>query len=283
MSPTVSMTPTKSPPPKKVNQGKGQQQQQLTAAGAGATTAEGRIIDNLIPKLLTSIEETIEKVLERKLEEFIERKLEEFLERKLEEVLGNKMGEMDRKLEKATERQEIDSIKLKMELEKNEQRLRRDNFIIQGFRETETEKVDDLLEGMRHLCEVLNVPFQREAIGDIHRIGKKSAGKSRPVLVKSNAIQKARIFQKKRELRGNSSLKDNPALEDKVLIYEDLTLPRRKLLQEVKKCSSVEYCYTRDGQIKCKRKDGRFVTIESPDDLFHLGAENVQYSDFYRN
>ena len=62
-----------------------------------------------------------------------------------------------------------------------------------------------------------------------------------------------------------------------VYIYEDLTPLRSSLLYYVKKVSGVKFAYTRDGKIMVVMNDDHKVYIESPDDLFRLGQNSIDY------
>ncbi len=63
----------------------------------------------------------------------------------------------------------------------------------------------------------------------------------------------------------------------------DLTILRRRLLDVVKKCPRVSRANTKDGKIFCNlreaRPNDRPIIIESPDDLFKLGFDDVPYEE----
>jgi hypothetical protein len=195
-------------------------------------------------------------------------------------TMEKKLSHIERKLENLHEELQREKVKNKIEQEKQEQFSRRDNLIIQGIAETDTETKDDLVDRVVDLCEILRIKVAKEAIGDIHRIGKKS-DKARPVVVKSNRIVKSKIMGAKKILKYNDQLKANPKFGEWVSIYEDMTETKRKLMKAVKDNPNVDYCFGRDGVIRCKKKDGTFINIESADDLFHLGFNDIDYSEYY--
>jgi hypothetical protein len=62
-----------------------------------------------------------------------------------------------------------------------------------------------------------------------------------------------------------------------VFINEDLTKLRFKLFQMVRKCEEVKSASTRDGKIICYLQNGTKAVISSPDDLFKIGFQDVDY------
>jgi len=70
-------------------------------------------------------------------------------------------------------------------------------------------------------------------------------------------------------------------LDEKVILMEDLTEPRRKLLSLAKKQYSVDFAFAKDGNVVCKMKNGKFQTVKTADDLFQIGVDDVDYRDIY--
>ena len=64
-------------------------------------------------------------------------------------------------------------------------------------------------------------------------------------------------------------------------IFEDLTVPRQKLLRAVRDLSDTDFAFVKEGSILARRKDGKFIKVDSADDLFHLGGKYIVYKDFY--
>ena len=65
---------------------------------------------------------------------------------------------------------------------------------------------------------------------------------------------------------------------DNVYITDDLTQLRLKLKSVVKNIEGVTKLFTRDGNIHCDKGGSHFV-ISSPDDLFNLGVDEINYKD----
>ena len=76
-------------------------------------------------------------------------------------------------------------------------------------------------------------------------------------------------------LSGHKNLKNTDYKN--VFINEDLTKLRFKLFQMVRKCEDVKSASTRDGKIICSLQNGTKAVISSPDDLFKLGFQDVDY------
>ena len=82
-------------------------------------------------------------------------------------------------------------------------------------------------------------------------------------------------------LKDNQRVKDNPTFSERVVIYEDLTTARRKLFKVVRESSEVDFCYTREGTIMAKWKDGQFVNVNHADNLSKIGMETIDYAHYY--
>lgn len=149
-----------------------------------------------------------------------------------------------------------------------DQQSRRDNVRITGL--PEVEGAEDTLDTFMTLAQALKLVFTGK-IGDAYRIGKKTQGKNRQVIVKfENRIDRFKFLASRKELK-QSDFKD-------VYVSEDLTPLRFKLFQMVRKHEGVKNAHTRDGKIHCFMKNGGArVVIESPDDLFKLGFQDVDY------
>ena len=55
---------------------------------------------------------------------------------------------------------------------------------------------------------------------------------------------------------------------------------RLKLLQYVKNIDNVKSAVKRKGKIHCVMKNGKKMTVDNPDDLFHLGVADIDYGEF---
>ncbi len=124
-------------------------------------------------------------------------------------------------------------------------------------------------------CEVV---FKSEDISVCHRVGRKVEGgarrRPRDVLCRfvTRATKMAMMSNKKK-------LKEKEGYKD-VYINENLTPMRAKLFATVRKCQNVKSAFTSQGKIICFLNDGTRHAIESPDDLFKLGFDEINYKDF---
>ena len=92
---------------------------------------------------------------------------------------------------------------------------------------------------------------------------------------------KDRILKNKKKLKDNQKIKEDARFGDKVIIMEDVTEARQKLLRIVRETPSVDFAFVQDGVVKCKCRDGRFHRIETADDLYHIGHDDAQYDAVY--
>ena len=68
-----------------------------------------------------------------------------------------------------------------------------------------------------------------------------------------------------------------------MLIFDELTEARERLLRTVRAAQQVEFVFVKDGYILAKVNGRRFVKLENADDLFHIGISDVDYADYYKN
>ena len=68
-----------------------------------------------------------------------------------------------------------------------------------------------------------------------------------------------------------------------IFMYDDFTPLRAKLLRAAKNHPNVRSAYTRDGINHCNIQNGSHVVVESPDDLFHLGVDDINWNEFGLN
>ena len=145
----------------------------------------------------------------------------------------------------------------------------------------ETTKVveDKILE----LASNIQVPLKREDISVAHRNGKKQGNKPRPILCKFVSRR-----TKDQMIENRNKLKNAGPAYNKVCIYKDLTQLRSKMLRLVKTRKEVHHAYTANGKIVACLKDQvnpenkvnlKKVFIDTPDDLFHLGFEEIPYKE----
>ena len=157
------------------------------------------------------------------------------------------------------------------DLDKLQQYGRRENMRIAGLPETENENVR---EKVNNIGQRIGVTIPESAINVVHRTGPRGGPRPpRMVLVRFASRE-----VKYELLRNKKNLKDIPDLKG-IFIGEDLTPLRAKLLRKVKSLPNVKNANTKDGIIHCNMNNGSHVIVESPDDLFHVGLDEVDYNE----
>ena len=160
-------------------------------------------------------------------------------------------------------------LETKYELDKLEQYTRRDNIKVAGIQEEDGE---DLPKKIIGLAKELNVSLTHSDISTVHRVGKSKQGNPRPVICRFTARHK-----KDELLKNRKKLKDMPSHKGKTYINEDLTTLRYKLLSYAKSLPVVNRANSHNGKIFCTRSNGALTILDSPDDLFNLGVDELDY------
>jgi hypothetical protein len=176
-----------------------------------------------------------------------------------------------------TERLQQTCLQLRYQLDRQEQYSRRETIRICGLPEKIEEDVEK--EILRVFSDA-GCTVSREEISTAHRNGQKQEGKCRPILVKFvSRRSKTNVMKKKSSLKGKELYK-------RVYLNDDLTPLRMRLLRLVKKIDGVERASTTpDGRIRCEMKkrpgqtNAAVVLVDSPDDLFKLGVDQVDYEE----
>ena len=202
------------------------------------------------------------------------------LEQQLEKTIKVIAGSLTDNFKKELCRLQQSNLQLRYELDRQEQYSRRETVRIVGLPEEKDESVE---EKVMSLFGKLDCGVQKEEISIAHRNGKVSGDPKKPrhILVRfTSRRSKAKVMAKKKCLKNDKNCQ-------KVYINDDLTALRSKLLKKAKSSLSVERAYpTSDGHIKCllKKKNGQevneVVIVDTPDDLFHLGFDRVDYAEF---
>ena len=231
-----------------------------TIDGASAANLVHQIVQGLTPVLTTAIATAINAATQAMVKAVVKQTAD-----KVQEQLGEKLQQQ--------------SLLFKYEVDRLEQYSRRDSLRISGLDEPENEAEADLQQKIVQLGEDMGVELRGENISVCHRLGRKSreSHRSRPVICKFVARStKMNMLQNKRNLKGKDGYK-------KVYINEDLTVLRSKLFAEVRKNDKVKSATTREGKVICYLKDPRQpgpVVLETPDDLFKLGYDDIDYKTF---
>ena len=207
-----------------------------------------------------------------------------------EEVTEIVREEINRENDKM--KSELNEIKLeakKLEVfraDAREQADKKDSVIVMGVKEEDGESDGSLVTTVQALGKIIGVDIKKADVKSVRRAGKKRINqKNRGVVVTLCPDKKKLVMAKKSSLKDKSAeLSEKNKFESKVMIFDDLTETRRKLLKTTKEAEEVDFAYVKEGKILAKLKARQqFVKIENADDLIHIGVNSVNYSDFYRN
>ena len=150
-----------------------------------------------------------------------------------------------------------------------DQYSRRENVRITGIPEGEGTE-ENLVDKIIQVASSMGVVIDVSSFNDVHRLGVKRPGQNRQIIVRfMNRTLKIKFLSGRKNLK-NTDYKN-------VFINEDLTKLRFKLFQMVRKCEEVKSASTRDGKIICYLQNGTKAVISSPDDLFKIGFQDVDY------
>lgn len=161
--------------------------------------------------------------------------------------------------------------------DKLEQYTRRDNLRLFNFPNCAD---DELYDKFIELGTVLGVEIQRYHINTIHKLPANAAARAMSVIVRLNSrkIRNDLLYSRK------APLNTPDCIFRGVFIKEDLTQQRSKLLKFLFAHDNVEKARTSEGRIRVSLKSdrgaGKSVMIENPDDLFKIGIDNVDITQF---
>ena len=145
---------------------------------------------------------------------------------------------------------------------------RRENVRISNVPEVEDE---DLIKTLIEIGGSIGVAIKADNINTIHRIGPKREGKARQIIARFVHREPRYLLLKNRvDLKKTERYKN-------IYIAEDLTQMKFKLLYYVKKQRNVKSAFTKEGRIHCTLDDDSKVIIDTPDDLFKIGMDNIDY------
>ena len=168
----------------------------------------------------------------------------------------------------------------RIDQDKQDQQMRAKNMAIFGVSEAEAETEDDLQLVVKDIAKEIGHSFQHEF--SVQRIGKKKGDKPRGLLVKcSSKDDKDKVIERKKALKNNKKIKEDKRFSDFVVVVEDVTQPRQRLLRYVRNLPQAEFAFIKDGAILVKERLGKFVKIETPDDLFKLGVKDLDCGEFF--
>lgn len=187
-----------------------------------------------------SLEIMINKVCAKflnKIEEQFDKKFEN-LESKLN-ILCDKFSA----LEKAVEKNEKIVCEINKRMDEIEQNQRNKTLRFVGINESEGEQLVSTITNIVNIT--LKVKCTVTDISNIYRVGKPSNEKSRAILVEFVSYLKRNEIINARKLLKNTG----------IIMYEDLTGKRYKLLQLAKKKYGVHNAWTRGGRLYVKHND----------------------------
>lgn len=148
---------------------------------------------------------------------------------------------------------------------------RKENVRLSGVKESDDGADENFNDIISMIGQAMDVQINATAIVDAHRLGKKTPGKCRQIIVRfANRSMRNKFIVNRKRLKQSENFKN-------VFITDDLTPLRFKLFQMVRKNEDVKNAHTRDGKIICVLKNGTKAVIESPDDLFKIGVDDVDY------
>ena len=177
------------------------------------------------------------------------------------------------------------SLLLRYEQDRLEQYSRQESVRVAGIPGDNDETPEQLSQKLSDVLKECEPSVTAEDISVLHRAGPLnlsggSHNPKRPVLCKFIARSKEEAVMK-----GKKKLKANEDDRFKhVYVNEDLTVLRAKLFSFARNHPNVKGASTSEGRILCWHKSGsgdnRPTLIESPDDLFKLGLDQVDYKEF---
>ena len=161
-----------------------------------------------------------------------------------------------------------------------EQHSRRETIKVVGLKEEEGEDTEQKVLG---IFKALHADITPADVSVVHRTGGRKR-KGRLILVRFVSRKKRKEVMQKKKV-----LKDKPEYAG-VYVFDDLTTLRAKMLYYLKKkVPVVENAWTIDGRIHCTKKrvpdlseresPGRIFTIDTPDVLFKLGVDAVDFKE----
>lgn len=161
--------------------------------------------------------------------------------------------------------------------DKMEQYSRKDNIKIFNLSESRNgHGGEDTLQEVVKLCtDKINIDIKESDIAACHRIGIQKQGrdiKPRPIIVKF-----VTRYPRERVLMNTRKLKETD--QKHVFIAEDITMLRSKMLHLCKNTPGVKFAVTRKGVIRCRMNDDSLIMVESPDDLFKIGINNINWEE----
>ena len=180
-----------------------------------------------------------------------------------------------KKLSVTVEKNKVNLRRLTYHHEKLEQYTRRDNLRMFNFPLCND---DELRAKFIEMAALLGVEVKSQDINIIHKLTANARSQSVIVRMNNRKLRNDILFAKKAPL-------NNEALGFKGLfIQEDLTNQRSKMLKFLKGNDNVERVQTSEGWLRVMLKEdkgaGKRVVIENPDDMFKIGLDTIDITQF---
>ena len=234
--------------------------------GRGTSVNVNVFLQKVVPEIMKSMIQTCADHIDKTMNKWMER----IEQKKSQEV--SVLGEQF----------QAQVLRLKYENDANQQYSRRESVKIFGIKE---EREEDVNKKAMDVLKDAGVEVVPEDFQAIHRNGppRRSGDGPRPIMVKFVSRKK-----KQETMRKKKVLKEKEGY-DSIYIHEDLTPLRSKLLKHIKDNKdgyNLKSAWTSEGKILCQPKypvglpaeqRPRLIPVETPDDLFHLGANRVDY------
>ena len=177
----------------------------------------------------------------------------------------------------ASLRERVDPLFLhtQFKIDEVDQATRMQNLRITGIEEEDNESEEALCNKVCKVAEAVGAPIRQDDISCV-RVGKSPAAGAKP---RHTIVQFALRRKRDGVYNARFALKDKSNFKG-VYINEDLTPIRHAVLMKAKKAPSVKGATTKHGKIICKMNDDSFKVLKTPDDLFEIGLDDVNYKDF---
>ena len=142
---------------------------------------------------------------------------------------------------------------------------------ISGLAESENENVGAIVSSL--LTEA-DISVKPEDFTNVRRVGVARDGRrNRPIIMDaSNETAMRSLLTVKKNLKGSQHY-------GKVMIREELTPIRWKLLRYISKLSSVKYVDSRNGHLLCYLEEGDPVMIHELEDIRKLGVDALNFEE----
>lgn len=148
---------------------------------------------------------------------------------------------------------------LSVQVEKMEMRHRNKHLILNGVAETPNENIPVLVSGI--LAKNLNLDsIASTSFGRVHRLGKASSEKARPILIRFlDQAQRAEVWKRKTQLKGTQ-----------YVLAEFLSKERKALFLEARRHFTMRNVWTLNGDVVIKLPNGSRQKIRYREDLDKL-------------